>query len=262
MRVKEMQVFKNSEFGELGVITSEGKEYFPATECAKMLGYTNPHKAIRDHCKGVNETLVPTNGGQQRINLISEGDLYRLIVRSKLPSAERFESWVFDQVLPDIRKHGLYATENVIDQMLTNPDAMIELLVNYKREKEENKRLSLENERNKQLVGELKPKVEYLDKILQSKSLVTITQIAKDYGMSGRTLNNILYGQRVQYKQSGQWLLYSKYQDKGYTHSETMDVTRPDGTTKVVMNTKWTQKGRIFLYELLKKIDILPEIEK
>lgn len=113
----------------------------------------------------------------------------------------------------------------------------------------------------KQVIGELKPKADYVDKILKSKSLVTITQIAKDYGMSGQTLNKKLHELGVQYKQSDQWLLYMKHHAKGYTSSETIDLSEVNGVEKVVMNTKWTQKGRLFLYELLKENGILPTIE-
>lgn len=113
-----------------------------------------------------------------------------------------------------------------------------------------------------QLIGELKPKADYTDRILQSKSLVTITQIAKDYGMSGAAMNEKLHELGVIYKLGGQWLLYSKYQAKGYTHSETVRIKHSDGTQDVKMNTKWTQKGRLFLYEFLKKHGILPVIEQ
>lgn len=113
-----------------------------------------------------------------------------------------------------------------------------------------------------QLIGELKPKADYTDRILQSKSLVTITQIAKDYGMSGTAMNTTLHDLGIIYKLGGQWLLYSKYQAKGYTHSETVPITHKDGREDVKMNTKWTQKGRLFLYNILKKRGILPVIEQ
>ena len=121
--------------------------------------------------------------------------------------------------------------------------------------------LQLENEQQRQIIGELKPRADYTDKILKNKGLVTITQIAKDYGMSGTAMNKLLAGLGIQYKQSGQWLLYRKYHDKGYTHSETINITRSDGRPDVVMETKWTQKGRLFIYELLKGEDIYPVIE-
>ena len=109
--MNEMQVFQSSEFGELGVLEVNGKPYFPATACAKKLGYANPQKAIRDHCKGVNEIVTPTRGGTQTMRFIPEGDLYRLITHSKLPAAERFEKWVFDEVLPSIRQTGGYGSQ-------------------------------------------------------------------------------------------------------------------------------------------------------
>lgn len=108
--MNEMQIFSNTEFGELKVMEIDGKVYFPATACAKILGYANPQKAIRDHCKGVNGTVIPTKGGKQIMRIIPEGDLYRLIIRSKLPAADRFERWVFDEVLPTIRKTGSYGS--------------------------------------------------------------------------------------------------------------------------------------------------------
>ena len=122
--------------------------------------------------------------------------------------------------------------------------------------------LETEAKVKEQVIGELKPKADYTDKILKSDDLVTITQIAKDYGMSGQAMNKTLHNLGIQYNQSGQWLLYSKYHNKGYTHSETVDITLADGRTKVKMNTKWTQKGRLFLYNELKKIGIIPVIEQ
>lgn len=122
--------------------------------------------------------------------------------------------------------------------------------------------LESENARQKQLIGELKPKADYVDTILRNKGLVTITQIAKDYGMSGRAMNKLLADLGIQYKQSGQWLLYSKYHDKGYTHSETINIVRSNGLPDITMETKWTQKGRLYIYERLKAENILPLIER
>ncbi len=127
---------------------------------------------------------------------------------------------------------------------------------------EQNEQLQLENKMKDQQIRELKPKADYYDLILQSKGLVTTNAIAKDYGMSARALNTKLHELFVQYKQSGQWFLYSKYQSMGYTQSETIHITRSDGRPDVVMNTKWTQKGRLFLYQLLKENGILPILER
>lgn len=122
--------------------------------------------------------------------------------------------------------------------------------------------LQIESAQQKQLIGELKPKVDYLDRILKNKSIMTVTAIAKDYGMSAAQFNKKLYKLGIQFKQSRQWFLYSKYQDCGYTHSKTTEITHKDGTTEIRLNTEWTQKGRLFLYEILKKNEIIPVIEK
>lgn len=111
--MNDLQVFQNSEFGELRVLEQDGKPYFPATACAKVLGYKRPADAITAHCKGSVKYRVPTNGGNQELKFIPEGDLYRLIVHSKLPAAERFEKWVFDEVLPSIRRTGSYGQPDI-----------------------------------------------------------------------------------------------------------------------------------------------------
>ncbi len=192
------------------------------------------------------------------MSFISEGNVYRLIVRSKLPSAERFEHWVFDEILPSLRKHGAYAKE----ELLENPDLFIEVLKELKDERENSKMLEIENLKQKQIIGELKPKSDYTDKILKSTNLLSINQIAKDYGMSAIQMNRILHELGIQYKQGKQWFLYSKYHDKGYTHSETFFVQNTDGTTEIKMITKWTQKGRLFLYQKLKSEGFIPTIER
>lgn len=106
--MNELKVFQNSEFGELGILLIAGKEYFPATQCAKIIGHQNPARAVRRYCKGVTKMITPTDDGTQEVNYIPEGDLYCLIVNSKLSAAERFERWVFDDVLPVLRKYGGY----------------------------------------------------------------------------------------------------------------------------------------------------------
>lgn len=150
--------------------------------------------------------------------------------------------------------------ENALQNRLpgTYKEALIELLETVER----NEQLELENNMQKQKIAEYEPKASYLDTILNNKSLVTVGQIAKDYGMSAQALNKLLHELKVQYKQSGQWLLYSNLHDKGYTHSSTTEIEHKDGSTSVRMNTKWTQKGRLFIYDLLKDNNILPTIER
>ena len=147
----------------------------------------------------------------------------------------------------------------IASYMIEDPVKRAELWIEEQKEKQQ---LQLENSMQKQKIAEYEPKASYLDTILNNKSLVTVGQIAKDYGMSAQALNKLLHELKVQYKQSGQWLLYSNLHAKGYTHSSTTEIEHKDGSTSVRMNTKWTQKGRLFIYELLKEHDILPVIEK
>ena len=147
-----------------------------------------------------------------------------------------------------------------VEKMWNSPEMIMKRALEIANKKVEH--LQLVTSKQKQLIGELKPKADYTDKILKNTGLVTITQIAKDYGMSGQKMNELLHNLKVQYKQSDQWLLYSEHHGKGYTHSETVDIKRSAGREDIKMNTKWTQKGRLFIYDLLKKNYILPLIEK
>lgn len=261
--MNELQIFNSEEFGEVRTVEIDGKPYFVGTDVAKALGYSNPRKAILDHCKGVTKRDTPTSSGIQSMSYINEGDLYRLIMKSKLPSAEKFESWVFDEVVPSIRTNGGY----IVGQETLSDDELMAKAILVAQKKiaerdqlieEQRQQISVKN----QIIGELKPKADYYDEILKNPGLVTITQIAKDYGMSGKKMNDILHDLGIQYKQSGQWLLYDKYSKNGYTHSETVDIVRSDGRRDVKMNTKWKQKGRIFLYNMLKEKGIVPMIEQ
>lgn len=256
--MNEVQIFSSEEFGEVRTVEVEGKPFFCGSDVAKALGYTNPNKAINDHCRAITKWSTHISGKMQDINYIPEGDLYRLIVSSKLPSAEKFERWVFDEVLPSIRKHGLYAT----DELLDNPDLIIQMATKLKEERKVRKVLELENKVQSQQIAELQPKASYYDLILQCKDLLTVTEISKDYGMSAKGLNTKLHELGVQYRQSSIWFLYSKYQDKGYTQTKTQSYTKSDGTIGSSVHTYWTQKGRLFLYDLLKENGILPMVEK
>lgn len=258
-----MNDIKIFNFEELPVRTLliEDEPFFVGKDVAEILGYSNTRDALNRHVDKYdkknltsrNTTLenLPNRG----LTAINESGLYSLIFSSKLDSAKRFKRWVTSEVLPQIRKHGVYATENKIDDILNDPDSFIELLENFKEERKQ--RLMAE-----QQVLEMKPKADYYDQILKSKRTITIGQIAKDYGMSAQAMNKLLHELKVQYKQGGQWLLYQNHATKGYTASDTHEYKKKDGTVEFSLLTKWTQKGRIFLYELLKREDILPLIER
>lgn len=248
---KELQIFENPEFGKVRVVEKDGQPWFVGKDVADILGYTNNSKAIKDHVedddKGV--TKCYTLGGKQVLIIINESGLYSLILSSKLPTAKRFKRWVTSEVLPQIRQTGGYIP---FKEEETEQEIMAKALLIA------HKTLELKDKQ----IEEMKPKVQYVDLILSNKSLLTITQIAKDYGKSGTALNNLLHDLGIQYKQSGQWLLYQKFQDKGYVHSETIAFNSKEGQNFTKLVTKWTQKGRLFLYNFLKEYGILPIIEK
>lgn len=260
--MNELQIFNSEEFGQVRTVKINGKPYFVANDVARALGYVETAKAIRTHCKGVSEMDIPSKGGIQCMKIIPEGDIYRLVVRSKLPSAEKFEKWVFDEVIPSIHQYGAYMTEQTIEKALASPDFLIQLATKLKDEQTRRKEAEAEIRVKDQIIGELKPKADYYDEILKNPGLVTITQIAKDYGMSGKKMNRILHELGIQYKQSEQWLLYSDYHCLGYTQSEVTGIIRSDGTPDVKLLTKWIMKGRLFLYNKLKEKGIIPVIEQ
>lgn len=260
--MNELQVFNSKEFGDIRTTEIDGKPYFVANDVARALGYKRPADAVTAHCKGSVKHRYLTDGGEQELKVIPEGDIYRLTVRSKLPSAEKFEKWVFDEVIPSIHQYGAYMTEQTIEKALASPDFLIQLATKLKDEQTRRKEAETEIRVKDQIIGELKPKANYYDEILKNPGLVTITQIAKDYGMSGKKMNRILHELGIQYKQSEQWLLYSDYHCLGYTQSEVTDIIRSDGTPDVKLLTKWTMKGRLFLYNKLKEKGIIPVIEQ
>lgn len=262
--MNELKIFQNSEFGTIRTLSINNEPWFIGKDVASILGYSNTRKALNDHVddedKGV--TKCDTLGGAQEMTIINESGLYSLILSSKLPKAKEFKHWVTSDVLPDIRKHGGYLTPEKVEEALLNPDTIIKLATELKAEREARKHAELEAASAKQVIGELQPKSDYTDRILSSKGTVTTTAIAKDYGMSATGFNKLLHELHVIYKIGKQWFLYAKYQAKGYTHSKTFDFIHSDGKPDCNMQTEWTQKGRLFLYEFLKSHDILPMIER
>lgn len=260
--MNELQIFNSPEFGDIRIVMVESEPMFCLSDVCRALEITNVGNVKqRLSEKGIRTMDTLTKGGNQKLLYINEANLYKTIFQSRKESAQRFTDWVTDEVLPSIRKHGAYMTEQVIEKALTSPDFLIRLATQLKEEQEKRKLAESEVKMKNQIISELKPKADYYDEILKNPGLVTITQIAKDYGMSGKKMNDILHSLGIQYKKSGQWLLYDRYSKNGYTHSETVDITRSDGRPDVKMNTKWTQKGRIFFYSTLKEKDILPVIE-
>ncbi|EPY2283455.1 phage antirepressor [Clostridium sporogenes] len=258
--MNNLEIFKNEQFGEIRTIQKENEIWFVGKDIAECLGYSDTNKAISMHVDEEDKLNDKSSSsfGQRGTWIINESGLYSLVLSSKLPTAKKFKRWVTSDVLPTIRKHGMYAT----DELLDDPDLLIGVATKLKEEREARIKAEEKVKVQKKLIGKLKPKADYTDTILLSKSLVTISQISKDYGMTAQEMNKMLHELKVQYKKSEQWLLYSKHDSKGYAHSGTMSIMHGNGKLEVKMYTKWTQKGRLFLYELLKENGILPTIEQ
>lgn len=237
------------EGNQLRIIDEKGELWFVAKDVCEILDIKNPTDALKrlDEDERARFNL----GRQGNTNVVNEFGLYNLVLGSRKPEAKKFKRWVTHEVIPSIRKTGKYEIQEpsyVIEDSIKRAERWIE---------EQRERLMLE-----QRIKEYEPKISYVDKILEAKDAVNITQIAKDYGMSGQKLNNILHEAGVQYKMNGQWLLYGKHQGEGYTKSKTTEYRRADGTIGTKLHTRWTQKGRLFIHEILKSRGIYPLIDR
>lgn len=228
---------------------------FLAKDVAEWIEHSKPSIMVDtvDEDEKLRETIF-TSGQNREVWFLTENGLYEVLMQSRKPLAKEFKKKV-KEILKSIRKHGLYA----IDDLLENPDMAIAALQKLKEERRLRLQAQEEVSQKNQIIQELQPKATYYDLILQSESLVAISVIAKDYGMSAKKLNSLLHELKVQYKQGNTWLLYQKYASKGYTQSK----THPIDAERSKMHTYWTQKGRLFIYDLLKnKKGILPLIEQ
>lgn len=263
--MNELQVFKNAEFGSIRTVLINGEPYFVGRDIAEILGYSNTKDAIATHVdeedrtviqRSENTTLEIPNRG---LTVINESGLYSLILSSKMPNARKFKRWVTAEVLPAIRKHGVFA----VDEVLANPDILINALMELKKEREEKLALQQTVAVQNQQIVEMKPKASYYDVVLNCKDLVAISVIAKDYGWTANHMNQYLKEKGIQFKQGRKiWLLYKEYAEMGLTSTKTHTYSGSDGSAHSKPHTYWTQKGRLFIYDLLKKDGILPIMEK
>lgn len=259
----DIQIFKNPQFGEIRTSLTEGGEpMFCTSDIAKALGYVRPAEAVTDHCKGVAILPTPTNGGVQQVKFIKEADVYRLVMKSKAPNAEVFQDWVCEEVLPSIRKHGGYLIANnddTADEIMAR--ALIVAQQTLERRNERIRLLEAVNTEQAKAINEMSPKATYYNIILQSPSTITVTQIAQDYGKSAKAFNKLLHELGIQRKVGRQWVLYSEYISKGYVQSST-EPMKNSRAGRSYTYSRWTQKGRIFLYNELKNRGVLPLIEQ
>ena len=262
--MNELQIFKNAEFGSIRTTTINGEPYFVGRDIAEILGYSNTKDAISTHVdeedrtviqRSENTTLEIPNRG---LTVINESGLYSLILSSKMPNAKKFKHWVTSEVLPAIRKHGVFA----VDEVLANPDVLINALMELKKEREEKSALQQIVAIQNQQIIEMKPKASYYDVVLNCKDLVAISVIAKYYGWTANHMNQYLHEKGIQFKQGKKiWLLYKEYAEMGLTSTKTHTYSGSDGSAHSKPHTYWTQKGRLFIYDLLKKDGILPIME-
>jgi len=256
----------NFEDNVVRTLEVDGKPFFVGKDVAFVLGYERGTKAVVDHVdeddrlmmNGETQSQFGIELGQRGGWIVNESGLYSLILSSKLPNAKKFKKWVTSEVLPSIRKHGLYATEELIN----NPDIMIAAFTALKEEREKTKILNDTVAVQNQQIAELQPKASYYDVVLNCKDLVSTSIIAKDYGWSAKRMNKYLHERGVQYKQGKIWLLYQDYAECGYTSTKTYAYPGSDGEIHSKVQTYWTQQGRLFIYHLLKKYDILPVMER
>ena len=207
--MNHVEIFKNPEFGSIRTLEHDGKVLFCGTDIAAALGYTNPRKAVRDHTRGGTKCSIPTTSGNQTMTFISEGDVYRLIVHSKLPSAERFECWVFDEVLPSIRKHGAYMTKEKLWEVATSPEALLKLCTDLLAEREENAALREDNTR-------LQSKAVYYDLFIDLHHSTNLRTTAKELDVPERRFVRFLLERRFVYRTpSGCVLPYAKSANDG-----------------------------------------------
>lgn len=279
--MNDLMIFKNEEFGEIRSIEINNEPYFVGKEICILFGDTNYRRSLAN-VENEDKMLVPikTSGGKQNMTVINENGLYDLLfsmqpqkakgvsqneqaINERIEKLKRFKRWITHEVLPSIRKTGGYIAgeENMTEDELVLK-AMTVLNTKVENLKQKNKQLQEDNEKQNQLIGELKPKADYTDKILKSKGTIKVNVIANDYGFTAVAFNKKLRELGIQYKEGKDWLLYRKYRGKGYTHTKTFSFVRSNGTPDTETNMEWTQKGRLFLYNKLKENGILPMIEQ
>lgn len=244
--MNELQIFSSEEFGQVRTVEINGKPYFVANDVAKALGYVETAKAIRTHCKGVSEMDIPSKGGVQCMKIIPEGDIYRLIVRSKLPSAEKFEKWVFDEVIPSIRTNGGYIAGQ---ETLSDEDLMAKaILVAQKKIKERDQII----EQQKQKIEADRPKTIFADAVSASHTSILIGDLAKLICQNGYQI-----GQKrlFQWMRDNGYLMVSgssrnmpkqKYVEQGLFEIKESNVQNPDGSVRITRTTKVSGKGQLY----------------
>lgn len=255
----ELQVFTNEQFGDIRTVEENGKVLFCGKDIATALGYDQPHKAVERHCRyGMKRTVPHPQSPDKQIEMsfIPEGDVYRLIAHSKLPKAQEFESWVFDEVLPSIRKHGAYMTEQTLEDALTSPDFLIRLATQLKEEQEARRALEAENAAQAQQIAADAPKVVFANAVATSKSSILVGDLAKLLRQNGIEMgqkrlftwlrdNGYLMKRGESYNMPTQQSM-----ERGLFEIKEGSVANPDGSIRVTRTVKCTGKGQQYFVNL------------
>ena len=256
--MQELEIFKNEEFGQVRTVLIENEPWFIGKDVAEILGYDNQNRDVIRHVDEEDRIMINKTQYQNGIELdykilgqrggwiINESGLYSLILSSKLPNAKKFKRWVTSEVLPSIRKHEVYMTDNMLEKTIADPDYMIGILTALKEEK----MLREKAQKEKDIaIEEKKEAEEKRDLLIHADKTYTTSEIAKELGLnSAQKLNQILHIKKIQYKRNNTWIPYAKYAALGYT--STKQMTNERGI--IVYNTKWTGKGRDFILNLFK----------
>lgn len=251
--MNEIQIFSNPDFGEVRTIEENGAVLFCGSDVAKALGYAVPRKALFDHCKGVLKRNTLTGGGEQEMSFIPESDLYRLVFSSKLPTAEKFTDWVTSEVLPTIRRHGMYATPDTVEKMLADPDTTIKLLETIKQERAVRQALEVKAEADK-------PKVLFAEAVSASHTSILIGDLAKILKQNGMDIGQNRLFQRLRDEgyliRDGERrnMPKQRYMDSGLFQIKETTINNPDGSIRVTRTVKVTGKGQqYFINRYLQK---------
>lgn len=244
--MNDLQLFNSPRFGDVRTLTEDGNTLFCGKDVAAALGYADTTNAIKQHCRGVVKRHLTDNlGRSQETNFIPEGDLYRLITHSKLPDAEKFERWVFDEILPSIRRNGMYATPEKLAEMLLNPDAMIQTLQALKAEQEKRRALEAQAEADK-------PKVLFSDAVSASSSSILIGDLAKLLRQNGVPIGQNRLFDRLRSEgflmRNGESrnLPTQRAMEQGLFEVKETTIANPDGSIRVTKTTKVTGKGQVY----------------
>lgn len=242
----QIQLFNNPEFGDIRTTVMGDSVLFCGKDIAEALGYASPANAIAAHCKGVTDLMTPSNGGPQLMKFITEGDVYRLVCGSRLEKAEKFERWIFDEVLPSIRKHGAYLTPEKIEEVILNPDTLIKLCNELKEERAKRAQLSAR-------VDEMRPKELFADAVSSSHTDILVGDLAKLLRQNGVEIGQRRLFDRMRengylIRQAGlSWNMPTqKSMELGLFRVKETAITKPDGSTLISRTVKVTGKGQIY----------------